>query len=100
MASRANQTPRRASRGPIRAQRFAGGLESAARRVKRIQDTGRNTVRLVDPDSVPRIWNQLEPAYGHAGRGGPPLVDAREDILLTPNERCRDVELGPPLVKQ
>ena len=44
--------------------------------------------------------NQLESAYGHARRGGPPLIDAREDILLTPNERCRNVELGPPLVKQ
>src|SRR2546426_832795 len=70
---------------------LARGLECAGRPFKRFEDTGDNTVRFVEPDSVPRIRNQLESAYGHARCGGPPLVDAREDILLTPNERCRDV---------
>src|SRR3989442_3225737 len=77
-----------------------GELECASRHVKRFENTGDNTVGFVEPDSMPRIRNQLEPAYGHARRGGPPLVDAREDVLLTPYERCRDAELGPPLVKQ
>src|SRR6267143_1130597 len=72
-------------------------LGCAARHVKRFEDTGDDTVRLVEPDRVPRIRNQLESASGHARRGGPPFVDAREDILLTPDERGRNVELGPPL---
>src|SRR3989475_9992819 len=77
-----------------------GEVECSSGRVKRFESTGENTVGFVEPDSMPRIRNQLEPAYGHARRGGPPLVDAREDVLLTPYERCRDAELGPPLVKQ
>src|SRR2546428_984238 len=82
------------------ALRFAEMLERDAHRVKRIEDLGRNTVRFVDPDAVPRIRDQLESAYGHAGRGGSSLVHRRKDILLAPNERRRDVDFGPPLVKQ
>src|SRR2546426_12737429 len=82
------------------ALRFAEMLERDAHRVKRIEDTGRNTVRFVDPDSVPRIRDQLEPVSEHPCRCGPTLVHRREGILLTPNERRWDTELGPPLVKQ
>src|SRR2546422_4632333 len=82
------------------ALRFAEMLERDAHRVKRIEDLGRNTVRFVDPDAVPRIRDQLESAYGHAGRGGSTLVHRRKDILLAPNKRRRDVDFGPPLVKQ
>src|SRR5438445_12704448 len=67
---------------------------------KSLKDRGRNTIRFVEPDAVPRIWDEFEAARRHAGRSGPAFFDRREDILLAPNERCRNVELGPPLVKQ
>src|SRR2546425_383230 len=63
------------------ALRFAEMLERDAHRVKRIEDLGRNTVRFVDPDAVPRIRDQLESAYGPAGWASSERMSAPGELV-------------------
>jgi hypothetical protein len=69
-------------------------------RAKRIQDTGRDAVRLVDPDPVPCILNKFKVTCRHPSSGGSALIDRREDVFLSPNESRWNLEFSPSLIEQ